>query len=65
MIDYQVTSDATDIYRDTTSARIATANSAGDVGNIAAVMRDATMRVSAPVKLTHVTILERSKPVND
>ncbi|KWV42151.1 hypothetical protein AS026_21315 [Rhizobium altiplani] len=63
MIDYQVTSDATAIYRDTTGARLATTNSAGDVGNVAAIMRDSTVRVNSPFKAAQVTLIERSKIV--
>lgn len=63
MINYQVTSDATDIYRDVTGARIVTTNGAGDLGNTAAIIRDSTIRVSAPIKTTQVMVTEKTKVV--
>ncbi|WP_026618351.1 hypothetical protein M728_000398 [Ensifer sp. WSM1721] len=55
MINYQMTSDATLTYRDTANAQVLTVNSASDVGNVAAIMRDSAIRVSSPVPV-HVIV---------
>ncbi|MQX79836.1 hypothetical protein [Sinorhizobium medicae] len=59
MINYQATSDATSTYRDTANAQALSVNSAADLGNIAAIIRDSAIRVSAPSLVSEVVKIDQ------
>lgn len=54
MIEYQMTSDATLIYRDSASAPTFKANTTSDVGNVASFIRDSAIRVAPPARVSDV-----------